>query len=110
MLHLLYIFAFTVLAFLAVGNLIRNLLAFSADASRPASDWSAASQARRQARSSVSHPEMLDDSGNVIREPLLVMRSMTVEDARNQLDALYDGNNPSSNASSQRDGGDEDID
>ncbi|NEO48804.1 MAG: DUF2973 domain-containing protein, partial [Moorea sp. SIO4A3] len=27
--------------------------------------------------------------GNPINEPLLVMRSMTVEDARQQLDAIY---------------------
>ncbi|NEQ17807.1 MAG: DUF2973 domain-containing protein, partial [Moorea sp. SIO3E2] len=38
---------------------------------------------------SVPHPELLDDSGNPINEPLLVMRSMTVEDARQQLDAIY---------------------
>jgi hypothetical protein len=35
------------------------------------------------------HPEFLDDQGNLIEEPLLVMKSMTVEDAREQLDALY---------------------
>jgi hypothetical protein len=33
---------------------------------------------------------MLDDTGKVINEPLLVMRSMTVEDAREQLDALFE--------------------
>lgn len=88
MLQLLYILAFTVLAFLAVGNLIRNLLMFSSDASRSASDWAAPD--RRSAKSTITHPEMLDDAGSVIREPLLVMKSMTIEDARNQLDALYD--------------------
>jgi Protein of unknown function (DUF2973) len=38
---------------------------------------------------SVSHPELLDDYGNIVNEPFLVMRSMTVEDARERLDALY---------------------
>jgi len=37
----------------------------------------------------VPHPELLDDSGNIVNEPFLVMRSINVEDAREQLDALY---------------------
>jgi hypothetical protein len=37
----------------------------------------------------VPHPELLDSDGRIINEPLLVMKSMTVEDAREQLDALY---------------------
>jgi hypothetical protein len=37
----------------------------------------------------VLHPELLDDTGNLINEPLLVMRSLSVQDARNQLDNLY---------------------
>jgi len=37
----------------------------------------------------VPHPE-LDTAGNLIKDPLLVMRSISVEDAREQLDALYD--------------------
>ena len=40
---------------------------------------------------SVPHPEMLDDNGRVLDEPLLVMKSISLEDAREQLDALYDG-------------------
>jgi hypothetical protein len=35
------------------------------------------------------HPELLDETGNLINEPLLVMRSLSVQDARNQLDNLY---------------------
>ena len=35
------------------------------------------------------HPEMLDENGQPIREPLLVMKSMTVDDARDRLDALF---------------------
>jgi hypothetical protein len=38
----------------------------------------------------IPHPELLDSSGNLIKEPLLVMRSVNVEDARQQLDALYE--------------------
>jgi len=40
-------------------------------------------------RTFVPHPEFLDDTGNVINEPLLVMRSINIDDAREQLDALY---------------------
>ncbi len=88
MLQLLYILAFTVLAVLAIGNLIRNLitLGFGAVPSRSRSSPSQTFQRRSQ---KVPHPELLDDAGNVIDEPLLVMRSMTVEDAREQLDELY---------------------
>ncbi len=35
------------------------------------------------------HPELLDERGKPINEPLLVMRSVSVEDARQQLDAIY---------------------
>ena len=37
----------------------------------------------------VPHPELLDETGNVIEEPLLVMRSVSVQEAREQLDDLY---------------------
>ncbi|MDX2100428.1 MAG: DUF2973 domain-containing protein [Leptolyngbyaceae cyanobacterium bins.59] len=83
MLHLLYIIAFTIVAFLAIGNLIRSVFLLGFEAQR------GPSRSRRPRSHSVPHPEFLDDSGNVIQEPLLVMRSMTVEDAREQLDALY---------------------
>ncbi|WAL58326.1 DUF2973 domain-containing protein [Thermocoleostomius sinensis] len=91
MLHLIYILAFTILAFLAVSNLIRNLMTLGMEAqsyrgnqSRGSSSGSPSSRLR-----SVPHPELLDEQGNVVNEPFLVMRSMTVEDAREQLDALY---------------------
>ncbi|TAF04215.1 MAG: DUF2973 domain-containing protein [Nostocales cyanobacterium] len=96
MLHLLYILAFTVLAFIAVGNLIRNLIMFSFDRERPYPANSSGMgnkggfgyyAARRQ---SIPHPELLDSAGNLIKEPLLVMRSINVDDARQQLDALYE--------------------
>ncbi|MFM7425576.1 MAG: DUF2973 domain-containing protein [Elainella sp.] len=93
MLHLLYILAFTVLAFLAVGNLIRNMMMLGAESQRyrgnrgqfaPGGQVSSSRRAQ-----SVPHPELLDDKGNVVNEPFLVMRSITVEDARERLDALY---------------------
>ncbi|AFZ59375.1 DUF2973 domain-containing protein [Anabaena cylindrica FACHB-243] len=96
MLHLLYILAFTVLAFIAVGNLIRNLVMFSFDRERPypANSSSMGNQGRYgyygAKKQFVPHPELLDNAGNLIKEPLLVMRSINVEDAREQLDALYE--------------------
>ena len=93
MLHLLYILAFTVLAFIAVGNLIRNLIMFSFDRERTYS----ANQSSQGGfgyyagrKQYVSHPELLDSAGNMIKEPLLVMRSINIEDAREHLDALYE--------------------
>ncbi|BAZ84607.1 DUF2973 domain-containing protein [Dolichospermum compactum] len=93
MLHLLYILAFTVLAFMAVGNLIRNLIMFSFDRERTyqANQSSKGGFGYYTARKQyVSHPELLDSAGNMIKEPLLVMRSINLEDAREQLDALYE--------------------
>ncbi len=88
MLHLLYILAFTILAFIAVANLIRNLIMFSFDQEGiyPQRGNPYASSRKRL----TPHPELLDNSGNLIKEPLLVMRSINVDDAREQLDALYE--------------------
>lgn len=93
-LHLLYVVAFTILAFLAVGNLIRSMITLGADSQRYYVNRNANSilQSRQ-----VVHPELLDNAGNVINEPLLVMKSITVEDAREKLDALYEAS-PSSPA------------
>lgn len=95
MLHLIYIFAFTVLAFLAIGNLIRNLMILGVESTKPPGqrgqftpNASPSSHPRSSVRA-VAHPELLDESGNIVNEPYLVMRSMTVEDARERLDALY---------------------
>ena len=88
MLQLLYILAFTVLAVLAVGNLIRNVITLGIGSYR-SPPQSARSRTARSQVQGTPHPELLDDEGNVIDEPLLVMRSMTVEDAREQLDQLY---------------------
>mgnify|MGYP001495164078 CR=1 FL=1 len=97
-LHLLYVVAFTILAFLAVGNLIRSMITLGSDSQRYYVNRNTNSilQSRQ-----VVHPELLDNSGNVINEPLLVMKSITVEDAREKLDALYEAS-PSSSASEPR--------
>lgn len=96
MLHLLYILAFTTLAFLAVGNLIRNLMLLGMESQRPPGPRrgqfvpnAGQSMTTNGRVRSVSHPELLDDEGNIVNEPFLVMRSITVEDARERLDALY---------------------
>jgi hypothetical protein len=96
MLHLLYILAFTILAFLAVGNLIRNLMMLGMESQRSYGNrgrfapegTDQGSTSNRRIRS-VPHPELLDEQGNIVNEPFLVMRSITVEDARERLDALY---------------------
>lgn len=94
MFQLLYILAFTILAFLAIGNLIRSMLALGIESQRSyrPNGWGGSDGAgmRSQRVQTPPHPELLDETGHVINEPLLVMRSMTVEDAREQLDALYD--------------------
>lgn len=88
MLQLLYIVAFTILALLAMGNLIRNLVTLGIESQR---SYPYAGSPRPK----ISHPELLDNQGKVIDEPLLVMRSLSLEDARSQLDALYnDSPNP----------------
>ncbi|HAX85830.1 MAG TPA: DUF2973 domain-containing protein [Cyanobacteria bacterium UBA11370] len=87
MLHVLYVVAFTVIAFLAIANLIRSLITLSMDYQRPYSP--ARKSPFTASRPLVAHPELLDENGNPTNEPLLVMRSMTVEDAREKLDALY---------------------
>lgn len=94
MLHIIYIFAFTIIAVLAITNLIRSLVTLSTDTQRmyPANGNLSPSApiARRNSFSTKTiHPELLDEQGKVIEEPLLIMRSVSVEDARQQLDALY---------------------
>jgi hypothetical protein len=104
MLHLLYILAFTILAFIAVGNLIRNLIMFSFDRGTYPGGSSPMNQGSYPYMSSnkqfIPHPELLDSAGNIIKEPLLVMRSINVEDARQQLDALYEAS-PAKKAENQ---------
>lgn len=92
MLHLLYILAFTILAFLAVGNLIRNLMTLGMESQRYGNRERFPGDAAGSypaGRRPVPHPELLDEHGNIVNEPFLVMRSITMEDARERLDALY---------------------
>lgn len=91
MLQILYLIAFTILAFLAIGNLIRSLIGFSMDAAQPRS----MPERRSYRNGTVPHPELLDEMGNVTNEPLLVMKSIGVEEARMRLDALYHDDAPS---------------
>jgi hypothetical protein len=88
MLHLLYIIAFTILAFLAIANMIRNLISLSTHSQRRYPPGMSPYVASRYGYNP-PHPELLDATGKVIDEPLLVMRSMTVEDAREKLESLY---------------------
>lgn len=90
MLQLLYILAFTVLALIAISNLIRNLWMFSIERDRTYSPMSNRGMSPYYSSQSVPHPELLDNAGNPIKDPLLVIRSVDVEDARQQLDALYE--------------------
>ena len=90
MLHLLYLVAFTTIAFLAIANLMRSLLSVSFDVQRRQSTVGNSQRGMSSKRMEVVHPELLDERGNPINEPLLVIRSLTVEDAREQLDALYE--------------------
>ena len=92
MLQLIYVLAFTVIAFLAVSNLIRSLITVSMDSQRryPTSGKSSnRREAKPLAANEIWHPELFDKNGQPIDEPLLVVRSVSVEDARQQLDAIY---------------------
>ena len=93
MLHILYILAFTVIAFLAISNLIKSLITLSTDSQRRPATMGNSSTGNRGKASfssgSVPHPELLDSNGQPINEPLLVMRSVNVDEARQQLDSLY---------------------
>lgn len=101
--HFLYILAFAVLAFLAIGNLIRNLMLLGSDARRPQSGSASGAARRPDPSRPVPHPELLDAQGNVIREPLLVMRSISVKDAREQLDAIFDASDAEDSDRTDRD-------
>ncbi len=75
-LHLLYVILFTILAVLALGNLLRSLIRVSLESQYP-----------RQ--HPIPHPELLDEAGHPLDEPLMVMRQVNLEEARQQLDKLY---------------------
>lgn len=88
-LHLLYILAFTIIAFLAVSNLIRSLITVSMGTQRSYYPQGNGNYRNGMLGQKSYHPELFDENGDRINEPLLVMRSVNVEDARQQLDALY---------------------
>ena len=96
MLQIVYLIAFTILAFLAIGNLIRSLIGFSTDASQSRGITNPNFQGYSYRTGTVPHPELLDDMGNVTSEPLLIMKSISIEDARARLDALYHDDLPRS--------------
>ncbi len=101
MLHITYILAFTVIASFAISNLVRSLITLSTDTRVHPNHRSNSSRnggVKRQYREPI-HPELLDEQGKVINEPLLVMRSVSVEDARQKLDALYDSSPTKNNDS-----------
>ncbi|MBW4459311.1 MAG: DUF2973 domain-containing protein [Nodosilinea sp. WJT8-NPBG4] len=89
--HVVYIIAFAVLAIMAIANLVRNLILLGGNARNPQSSKTYGGQQNASGDRPMPHPELLDQDGQVIREPLLVMRSISVKDAREQLDALYNG-------------------
>lgn len=95
MLQLIYIFAFTIIAFLAIANLIRSLINLSVESQKMYARDAFGNRRRNHQSNSDRitkqplHPELLDEQGKVINEPLLVMRSVSVEDARQQLDSIY---------------------
>ncbi|NEQ97057.1 MAG: DUF2973 domain-containing protein [Cyanothece sp. SIO2G6] len=93
MLHILYLIAFAVVAFFAVSNLLRSMMSLGNDVRQ---GYGNARDALNNSRGSgvasgseSSHPELLDEGGNVVKEPYLVMKSISVEDAREKLDAIY---------------------
>lgn len=71
MLHLLYILAFTVLAVLAVSNMIRNMVRLGTEVRQPVAS-------QKSDPRPVPHPELLNEQGNVINEPLLVIDRKSV--------------------------------
>ncbi len=108
MLHLLYIIAFTIIAFFAVSNLIRSLINIGTETQRMGSSWNSRGNRSNFNRSTYSpsqtpsHPELLDEQGRPVNEPLLVMRSVNVDDAREKLDALYN-NSPGGSQDEDKD-------
>ena len=87
MLQILYLTAFAAISFLVIRNLVMNLVAMGRNEMQP--------PALGRKPKVPMHPEMLDERGNVTDEPLLVIRSANLEDARNRLDALYRGDGES---------------
>jgi hypothetical protein len=84
MVQVLYIVAFTALSLLAIRNLIRSMISLSQ------TDSGTRNNPVKRKPNRFTHPELLDRDGNLTDEPLLVIRSMSMDDARLHLDALYE--------------------
>jgi hypothetical protein len=91
MLQILYIAAFTALSLLAVRNLVKSMISLAQSEAKviknpryPQNSYQGVTATR------MIHPELLDQDGNITDEPLLVMRSLSFEDARDRLDRLYE--------------------
>lgn len=83
MVQILYILAFTILSIFAISNLIRSMIALSQNESRNYQNR------HRRVAPQYAHPELWDKDGKYIDEPLMVIKSINVDDARSRLDALY---------------------
>ncbi|HAN45109.1 MAG TPA: DUF2973 domain-containing protein [Cyanobacteria bacterium UBA8156] len=79
MLQILYITAFALLSLLAIANLIRSMAALARTEGQAG---------RRDYRR--MHPELLDEAGKPTREPLLVMKALDLDEARAQLDRMFE--------------------
>jgi hypothetical protein len=90
MLQILYIVAFTALSLFAVTNLIRSMISLAQNEVKSQNHHPNGRRLITPKPNQFIHPELLDESGNLIDEPLLVIRSVGVEDARSRLDELYE--------------------
>ncbi len=88
MFHFLFILAFGTIATIAAINLVRSFMMLSSE-TRVYPNFQSNSPSQPPRPKFTPHPEMLDDTGRPINEPLLVVRSLDVEDARQRLDNLY---------------------
>jgi hypothetical protein len=88
MVQIIYILAFTVLSIFAISNLIRSMISLSQNDDRNQRSRNY-QNLRRRALPQYAHPELWDTDGNYIDEPLMVIKSINVDDARSKLDALY---------------------
>lgn len=84
MIQIIYILAFTILSIFAISNLIRSMISLSQNDAR-----SYQTNRNRRISPQFAHPELWDENGKYIDEPLMVIKSINVDDARSRLDALY---------------------
>ena len=88
MFHFLFILAFGTIATIAAINLVRSFMMLSNE-TRVYPNFQANTPQQPPRPRPTPHPEMLDDAGQPVNEPLLVVRSIDVEDVRQRLDNLY---------------------